>query len=137
MSNTNATPVTTPAVSLRKSTEVITEAHSKVTVTGTERARALRTAAEIAVTNEYGPFTIVETVSLPKGEAFRTWVAGSVGRNGFKVRGKMGVAIMGRTTIEAMISHDPKSFTNAAAYGLATAKAGARGKVVMSGLIEG
>ena len=134
MSNT-AKAAATPAVTAADVKAVIETAHKAVTVTGTERARALRTAAEKAVTAAYGPFTIVETVSLPEGQAFTAWISGAVGRNGFVVSGKMGKAIMGKTTIEAMIGHDAKSFTNADAFKIGAKSAKAKGSIVMSGLI--
>ena len=142
MSNTTAARKSTSAVTVRKSAEVtvrksaevIAEAHGKVTETDSKlRSRALRNAAEDACVAEYGPLTITDTIALPEGEAFKAWISGAVGRNGFLVKGRMGENVpMGKTTIESMLSRNPDAFTNAAAFKIGAAGSGKRGKVTLS-----
>jgi hypothetical protein len=128
--------VKTPAVTMDDVKAVITKAHGEVKVDGKERARALRTAAEKAVIAAYGPFTITGVIALPEGDAFKAFISGAVGRNGFKVEGRMGTVPMGRTTIEAMLGHDPKSFKNADEYKIGVKGAGKRGTIVMDGFLS-
>lgn len=81
----------------------IEAAKAAVTVPTTDpnRQRALRDAAIDAAVLAYGPFTILEVVSLPNTEPkFKAWITGARGRNGLKIALADGrIAVTGVTTV--------------------------------------